>query len=112
MIFVWGHLAFLKKHGQPEILWVDVQGILLVELATQIHNFLAPLVELEDREFVSHVTLARIKKVYDVQKFIEFIEDFKIEPRCFPVQEFTLKESVVGKEGREHRIIARYHLEK
>jgi 2'-5' RNA ligase len=105
-------LGFFEKHRHPAILWIDMQGILLVELAKQVHNFLTPLVELEDREFVSHVTLARIKKVYDIQKFMEWIEDFKVEPRCFSVQEFTLKQSVVGKEGREHRVIARYHLEK
>ena len=107
-----GSLGIFEKNGQPFVLWVGVHGDFLHDLVEQIKMNLSTLVTLEDREFVSHITLARIKKVYTMEKLQRFIENFNIEPYCFPVQEFTLKESFLGAHGREHRIIARYRLQK
>ena len=103
-----GSLGIFEKHGQPFVLWVAIHGDFLHDLVEQIKMNLSTLVALEDRKFVSHITLARIKKVNTMEKLQRFIENFKIEPYCFPVQEFTLKESVLSTEGREHKILARY----
>lgn len=93
----------------PRVLWVALRGALVFDLQKQIQNILQPLVQLDNKPFVSHVTLARIKHVKDPASFAHVVQHTKVKPLIFCVSEFVLKQSQLTSDGPIYHVIERYH---
>lgn len=85
----------------PRVLWVGIKpekGV--IELQKKINKTLEKMFKPE-KDFVPHITLARIKKLEKQSKL-------EIKPIHFEVKEFVLYESKLTPEGAKHEAIQRY----
>lgn len=105
-----GSLGVFPSQNHIRILWIDAQAKELIDLAHNVNSILEPIVDLEEREFVGHITLARVKKVFDKEKLITYLKSIEIEPICFTGNEFILKQSILTPQGAEYFNVERYGL--
>ena len=87
-----------------KIVWVKVSTVPLQQL---IDNCLNDIFKPEHR-FMGHVTIARVKKLKDKDKFLKLINSTNINMITFIVGEFYLKESILTKEGPIYKVIRKY----
>ena len=69
-----GSLGVFPAQDHIRIIWLDLKGQELTMLAHQIHQALKPLVDLEERPFVGHITIARVKKVKNTQELQDYLK--------------------------------------
>lgn len=98
--------VFSKKF--IKILWIKLAGV--DELQKQIDSVLENLFNKEER-FMSHLTIARVKNVYDKKGFLEYLENLKYKKLGFKINSFYLMESELKPEGPIYREIEKYRLE-
>jgi len=91
------------------ILWIKLNGKQIWDLQEAIDKELADMFLKEER-FMSHLTIARMKKVYSKKYFLEYIEGMKIKEIRFLVKEFVLKKSELKPGGPVYSDIERYNL--
>ncbi len=101
-------LGFFSEHSF-KILWAKLNGKDIWDLQSKIDESLKDLFEKEER-FMSHITLARIKKVVDKNIFLDYVKNMKIQPMKFKVNEFVLKKSELKPDGPVYSDIKRYNL--
>ena len=89
-----------------KMVWVKVSTVPLQSL---IDNCLKVIFEPEHR-FMSHITIARVKKIKDKQLFLKLINATTINKIIFIVREFYLKESILTNEGPIYKVIKKYDL--
>jgi RNA 2',3'-cyclic 3'-phosphodiesterase len=104
-----GSLGVLPSDKSVRIIWLDLVGNALTNLAGQIHEVLAPIIQFDDHGFLSHITLARVKKVYDYEQLRQHLEKIVIEKHCFSISKFVLKQSFLSSEGPEYIDISWYY---
>lgn len=63
-----------------------------------------------EKRFMSHLTIARIRKIKDKEKFVQAIRCMKIPKIKFTVDEFNLKESVLTKEEPKYKTLEKYDM--
>jgi len=98
---------------KPRVIWVRIgQEELLVKLAGSVFEELETRGwKQEKRNFVSHLTIARMNELHDRQLFQSIIDDFKkVELQSVRVQEFHLFESILTSEGPHYSIIESFSL--
>jgi len=80
--------------------WAGVRSEKLTELANAIRSEMKKLGFREDKEFVAHATLARIKRIdpADRKRLLEDLESFKVEGKWI-VKDFKLKQSRLTPKG-------------
>ncbi len=101
----------LFMHGKfIKVVYVDVRCRGLDALAQSVAHAVERWAKIEDREFVSHITLARVKHIDDREALVGFVANFEVEPVSFEIQSFALKESFLSSEGAVHRDVVRYEL--
>jgi len=98
---------FSKKSFR--ILWVKLLGEGIFNLQKEVDNKLGDLFPFEER-FMSHLTLARIKKVFDRKIFLDYIKNVKTKKIEFRIVDFILKKSELKPEGPIYTDIQRYSL--
>jgi 2'-5' RNA ligase len=81
------------------VIWVNLVSEKLSVLEQNIKASLSDLVTFEQREFVGHITLARIRKIHDRTALLEYITADAINRHCFMVDRFHLKESIATPSG-------------
>ena len=64
--------------------------------------------ERDERGFLPHVTLARVKFVKDKPKFVSEVKKINLKGRSFAVDEFYLIQSVLTDKGPEYTMLGRY----
>ncbi len=99
--------AFSKKF--IKIIWVKLEGKRVFELQKQIDKALKDLFEPEFR-FMSHITIARVKKVGDRQGLIRYLKNIKVKKIRFKIKSFFLKKSELSPEGPVYSDIGEYKL--
>lgn len=92
------------------ILWIKLQGKGVFDLQIEVDKALEGLFPKEAR-FMSHLTIARIKKVNDMNIFKEYIQGMKIKKIKFKVNDFIFKKSELRPDGPIYTDIERYKLE-
>jgi 2'-5' RNA ligase len=106
-------LGCFPPRGKPRVVWVGVQpSEQLLVLRNRLESCLVTLgLESEGRKFAPHITLARLKNTPPVKvgRFLENHGLFLSSP--FPVEEFSLYSSVLGRKGATHRLEACYLLD-
>lgn len=91
------------------IIWVRVDGGGILELQKEIDEKLSGMFKKEER-FMSHVTIARVKKTEDKKKLISELRAVKIPEANFLVRDFYLVKSELKKEKAEHEILKEFEL--
>lgn len=95
-----------------KVLFLNVQCPELTLLVAQLDCLLAPWYKKEERPFVAHLTLARIKRVPDREKFFAVLQECAIKKLEFTIDRFVLKKSELTPEGPLYGDIATYGLKK
>ena len=107
------HLSSLdvfSAGSKIKILFLNIICPELAVLAKQIDTALADLFAIEQRPFVSHATLARVKAVENREKLCAAINQFTVNKIEFTIDQFVLKQSELSTDGPTYTDIARYKL--
>lgn len=89
------------------IIWLHLSNT--SKLQKQIDDKLKDLFEREAR-FMSHLTIARVKKVRNKKRFLEDLKKIKFEKIKFLVNNFKLKSSTLTEKGPIYEDIEIYNL--
>lgn len=102
-------LGVLPNQKHIRIIYVDLIGRELDNLAGQIKTTLTPFLEEEHQaqHFLSHVTIARVKSIEHHDAFLKAMGKIKVPEVCFMVRRFALKQSELSS-GAEHTIVKEY----
>ncbi len=95
-----------------KIVYLNVVCPPLSQLATHAQEALLPWSEREKRDFVSHATIARVKRVEDKPRLLGAVRTFEVQPLQFTFDEFVLKQSVLSDQGPTYTNVAVYPLGK
>ena len=98
-----------KYNSYIRVLWIELKGKGVFELQKQIDGCLDGLFEKENR-FMSHITLARIKRVYNRNGFLDYLEKIKIPKMKFNIDRFFLRKSELFSEGPVYEDLEEYNL--
>jgi len=90
-----------------KIIWLKINGC--DELQKIIDNKLENLFPKEKR-FMSHLTIARVKKINDKDKFISKLKNIKTKNIKFNISNFFLKKSTLTSEKPVYEIIEEFNL--
>lgn len=90
------------------ILWLSLKGC--EKLQKEIDEKLIDFFE-KERRFMGHLTLARIKKIENKKKFLEFLKNIKFSKFQFEIKCFQLKSSILSPTGPKYQDIEIYSLE-
>ena len=100
--------VFSKKAFK--IVWIKLEGKSIWELQEKIDLELEKIGFKKEERFMSHVTLARIKKVYNKDNFLKYIKNLKIKETSFEIKEFVFKKSELKPEGPVYTDLERFNL--
>jgi 2'-5' RNA ligase len=101
--------VFINKFNS--ILWVKLQGKEIWDLQEDIDKHLKDLEFTSEERFMSHITIARMKKINDKNEFLDYVKNIKTKKIKFPVKEFFLKKSELKPEGPVYENLEKYKLE-
>lgn len=99
--------VFSKKFLR--IIWIKLENC--NKLQEEIDEKLKEMFQPEFR-FMSHITVARIKKVEDRKKLIEYLKKIKPKKIRFKADRFFLRKSELFSEGPVYENLEEYRLEK
>ena len=105
-----GAFDYFTRNGRLDIIFLSIISPELVMLVQQIDQLLASIVPAQVRVYVPHVTIARVREVYDESALINYITQVHVEPLEFTIRECILKESQLLSAGAVHRDIVRFAL--
>ena len=101
--------TFINRYNS--ILWIKLNGKEIWDLQKKIDESLKNIFPIEER-FMSHITLARMKKINDKKIFLEYVKNLKHRVVKFKIKEFILKKSELKPEGPVYSNIEKYELGK
>ncbi len=90
------------------VIWVGLKSKELVVLQKLVDYELLDLFS-KDQNFVTHLTLGRVKNIQDKEKFKKNLK-IEIEDKEFEINEFCLVKSELHKEGPTYEILERFTL--
>lgn len=90
------------------VIWVDLKSKELGDLQKLIDYELLDLFP-KEQDFVSHLTLGRVKSIQDKEKFKKEL-NVNIEKKEFEINEFCLVKSELHKEGPNYEVLERFKL--
>ncbi len=89
------------------IIWLHMTNC--EELQREVDEALSGLFEKEKR-FMSHLTIARVKNVKEINKFFLGLRKIKFDKIKFKVKNFNLKNSVLSRKGSVYENLEEYDL--
>lgn len=90
------------------IIWLRIKNC--DELQEKIDNILEEFGFEKEKRFMSHLTIARVKKINNKNKFLSELEKIKIPKLSFNITNFRLKESVLYSKRAYYKNIEIYNL--
>ncbi|MEW5766128.1 MAG: RNA 2',3'-cyclic phosphodiesterase [bacterium] len=105
-----GAFPSLKK---PRIVWVGIKDPRerLKQLAQELDRRLFSIgVPKEDKEFVSHITLGRVKEIDNRDKLAEIMSSLKVVSIKMPVTKINLMKSQLTPAGPIYSVISTAHI--
>ena len=100
-----------KYNSYIRVIWIELLGKGVFDLQKQIDNLLSDVFKSEYR-FMSHITIARIKRVYDKNGFLEYLDKILVPKLNFEVNRFFLKKSELFESGPVYKDIEIYNSSK
>ena len=101
---------YFERRGFPSVVYLNTVSKDLFKLAQNIRNVLQPWVAKDDREFVGHLTVMRIKKIHDQEKVRELIDTISVTPLSYTVDSFSLMQSELSSDGPIYKEVAHFPL--
>lgn len=106
--------SFLSSLGElglfsERILWIKLQGKEIWDLQKKIDDLLEPFGFAKEEQFMSHITLARIKRVIDKNLMVPYIKNLKHREVKFKINNFVLKKSELKIDGPIYTDIQKYN---
>ncbi len=92
-----------------KIIWIKLNGGGIFQLQKKVDEALKNLFKPEER-FMSHITIARVKKVGDKKGLIEYLKSIKPKKIRFKVDNFILKKSELLPDGPVYEDLESYNL--
>ena len=89
------------------IIWLHIRGV--ENLQKRVDDALNNLLGTEER-FMSHLTIARVKKINYRKRFLKDFKKIKITKLEFTVKDFRLKKSILKEKGPVYEDIKKYYL--
>ncbi len=89
------------------IVWIHMGGC--DKLQKEIDNALEGLFE-KERRFMSHLTIARIKKIRNKKEFLDNLSKIKIKESRFIVDKFYLMKSDLNRNGPVYSVLEEFPL--
>lgn len=89
------------------IIWLHLTNC--EELQKEIDNKLKDFFQPEKR-FMSHITIARVKKIEDKKRFLEELKKIKIKKMSFDIGCFKLKKSILTSDKPFYEALENYSL--
>ena len=105
-------IDFFVSGKHIKIIYLNVLCTQMAVLAQEIETTLQDMFVMEERNFVSHITLARIKNMYDEQACIQLFKDIEVKPITFSIDSFSLKKSELTPGGPMYSDVSVYELGK
>jgi RNA 2',3'-cyclic 3'-phosphodiesterase len=97
-----------KSYKKQLIIWLYITGC--DELQKIVDGKLSGLFE-KERRFMSHLTIARVKRIRNEQRFFNELLKIKIPEMKFEVKNFKLKKSKLTRNGPVYEDIEVFNLE-
>lgn len=104
-----GSLDTFSRNNKIEIIWIDLVGPVLYQLQQAIEQVLFWLPQQEQRPFVAHVTLVRVKKVHNYEQLQQMLQQISIPEQSFTINQFSLQRSTLAQEGPLYTALFRYN---
>jgi len=107
-------IGFFPNEKNPRVLWIGI-GVgkeNIIELQKIIDNKLLELKIPREINYVPHLTILRIKEIYNRKNFFDSIE--KLKEYCsekIEITKFSLKQSILTPQGPIYRDIKVFELE-
>jgi 2'-5' RNA ligase len=105
-----GELGFFSFKF-PRILWIKLNGKEIWKLQEEIDKKMEKLGFIREERFMSHITIARLKKAIDKKIMFDYVKNLKHREIKFEVKEFCFKKSELLAEGPVYDNISEYKLE-
>lgn len=100
-----------KHNNKVRVIFVECESDKKTELLHyEIDNILYPKFS-KDNRFKEHITLCRVKRIYNSEKFEKELKKIKVENKKFNVKSFYLMKSHLTKFGPRYYVIAKFNLE-
>ena len=96
-----------RYNSYVRVIWVKLNGKGVFDLQKQIDETLSGLFEPEFR-FMSHITIARVKHVFDRKRFLDYVKGIKIKRIRFEIDKFFLKKSELFADGPVYTDLREY----
>lgn len=98
-------LGIFPLRDIPRVLWVDVkQTGQIIELKEDVDIALIDKFE-KEKDFTVHLTLGRIKKIKDKDGFLKKLNNLKLKPLEFELNNLKFIESKLTKEGPLYMVL-------
>ncbi|HEB47240.1 MAG TPA: RNA 2',3'-cyclic phosphodiesterase [Candidatus Pacearchaeota archaeon] len=93
-----------KKYG---VVWIHLPNC--EKIQEEVDEKLSSLFE-KERRFMSHLTIARVKKIKNKEEFLKKLREIKFQKIRFGVKSFNLKKSTLMQEGPVYETLEEYGL--
>jgi len=106
-----GTLGLFPSESFVRVVWISLEPAkVLNELHLDIDSILEKKGFKQEKNFKSHITIARVKRIKNKEELIKKLKSIKIKPSDFKISSFTLKKSILTSEGPVYENIAEFEL--
>ncbi len=106
-----GEIGFFPSEQYVRVIWVGLIADELKKLKEIIdRNLLEIGINSDGREFSSHITVARVKKIKDKDSFLKKIKELKLKKMSFPVEKISLMKSELTRDGPNYKVLGEFNL--
>lgn len=98
----------VNSRSHPHVIWASIEAPALTLLAQLITEKLPQFKQ--DRAFNGHITIARIKHIYNKERFFAALNSMMLTPIIWSSREFELVSSETLPEGPVYTTRAKYQL--
>ncbi len=106
-----GDIGFFPSEKYVRVIWVQLIADELKKLKDMIDkNLLEIGINSDDKDFSSHITVARVKKLKDKDSFLRKIKELHIKKMNFPIEKITFMKSELTRDGPVYKIIKEFNL--
>ena len=103
-------IDYFEHRGSPSVVYLNTASKDLARLAHNIKASLESWLTKDDREFIGHLTVMRIKKIDEQEKVHKLINTISVTPVSYTVDSFVLMQSELSSGGPIYKELARFPL--
>ena len=106
-----GRVGFFPNEKYVKVMWVELVGNDFPDLKREIDGKLSALgFNEKEKDFTSHITVARVKSIKDKDAFFEKVREVHPKKMFFIADNFTLMKSLLKKKGPEHKVLESFQM--